>query len=70
MARHLLAIDDLEDVFHHVIDWAIEFKRLWGSGDEVVRNFMPLDVMTVGCIYEKPSTRTRKRRPTRYAELT
>lgn len=59
MARHLLAIDDLEDVFHHVIDWAIEFKRLWGSGDEVVRNFMPLDVMTVGCIYEKPSTRTR-----------
>ncbi len=59
MPRHLLAIDDLQDEFAGVLDWAIEFKRLWSTGDEVVRNFMPLDLTTVGCIYEKPSTRTR-----------
>ena len=39
MTDTLLAIDDPEAVLR----WAIEFKRLWKSGDEVVLNFMPLD---------------------------
>ena len=59
MTGALLAIDDLGDDLEAVLRWAIEFKRLWKSGDEVVLNFMPLDTLTVGCIYEKPSTRTR-----------
>jgi ornithine carbamoyltransferase len=59
MTDALLAIDDLGDDLEAVLRWAIEFKRLWKSGDEVVLNFMPLDTLTVGCIYEKPSTRTR-----------
>ena len=36
-----------------------EFKRLWKEGDDVAVNFMPLDTLAVGSIYEKPSTRTR-----------
>ena len=59
MTDALLAIDDLGEDLHAVLTWAIEFKRLWKSGDEVVLNFMPLDTLTIGCIYEKPSTRTR-----------
>ncbi len=59
MAEHLLAIDDVADDFADILQWAIEFKRLWKSGDEIAMNFMPLDTMTVGSIYEKPSTRTR-----------
>lgn len=59
MTDALLAIDDLGEDLNAVLTWAIEFKRLWKSGDEVVLNFMPLDTLTVGCIYEKPSTRTR-----------
>ena len=50
MTDALLAIDDLGDD-EAVLRWAIEFKRLWKSGDEVL-NFMPLDTLTVGCIYE------------------
>ena len=59
MAEHLLAIDDLSDDFADIINWAIEFKRLWKSGDEIAMNFFPLADMAVGSIYEKPSTRTR-----------
>ena len=59
MTRHLLAIDDVEDDFEMILKWAVEFKRLWKEGDDVAVNFMPLDTMTVGSIYEKPSTRTR-----------
>ena len=59
MTRHLLAIDDVEDDFEMILKWAIEFKRLWKEGDDVAVNFMPLDTMAVGSIYEKPSTRTR-----------
>ncbi|MDP6869640.1 MAG: ornithine carbamoyltransferase [Candidatus Poseidoniaceae archaeon] len=59
MAEHLLAIDDLSDDFTDIISWAIEFKRLWKSGDEIAMNFFPLADMAVGSIYEKPSTRTR-----------
>ena len=36
-----------------------EFKRLWKQGDEVALNFLPLDTLAIGSIYEKPSTRTR-----------
>ena len=51
----LLAIDDLSGRLSEIIDWAISIKN-----DEVARyDFKPLDGMTVGSIYEKPSTRTR-----------
>ena len=59
MVQHLLAIDDLGDDFEGVLRWAIEFKRLWKQGDEVALNFLPLDTLAIGSIYEKPSTRTR-----------
>ena len=59
MTKHLLAIDDVEDDFQMILNWAIEFKRLWKQGDEVAMNFMPLDTLAIGSIYEKPSTRTR-----------
>ena len=59
MVNHLLAIDDVKEDFQQILNWAIEFKRLWKQGDEVALNFMPLDTMTIGSIYEKPSTRTR-----------
>jgi ornithine carbamoyltransferase len=32
---------------------------LWKQGDDVALNFLPLDTMAIGSIYEKPSTRTR-----------
>ena len=59
MTKHLLAIDDVEEDFEMILRWAIEFKRLWKQGDEVAMNFMPLDTLAIGSIYEKPSTRTR-----------
>jgi len=59
MVKHLLAIDDVEDDFEMILKWAMEFKRLWKEGDDVAINFMPLDTLAVGSIYEKPSTRTR-----------
>jgi ornithine carbamoyltransferase len=59
MAENLLAIDDLGDDFQGILDWAIEFKRAWKSGDDVAHGFQPLSDLTIGCIYEKPSTRTR-----------
>ena len=59
MPKHLLAIDDVEEDFEKILRWAIEFKRLWKQSDEVAMNFMPLDTLAIGSIYEKPSTRTR-----------
>ena len=59
MTRHLLAIDDVEQDFEMILKWAIEFKGLWKEGDDVAINFLPLDTLAVGSIYEKPSTRTR-----------
>ena len=59
MTEHLLAIDDLGKDFRGILDWAIEFKRSWKAGDEICRYFHPLADTSVGCIYEKPSTRTR-----------
>ena len=59
MVKHILAIDDVEEDFSKILKWAIEFKRLWKEGDEVAMNFLPLDTLAVGSIYEKPSTRTR-----------
>jgi len=59
MPQHLLAIDDVEEDFEKILRWAIEFKRLWKQSDEVALNFMPLDTLAIGSIYEKPSTRTR-----------
>lgn len=59
MAEHLLAIDDVAEDFEDILNWAIEFKRMWKSGDEIAMNFFPLADMAVGSIYEKPSTRTR-----------
>ena len=59
MADHLLAIDDVAEDFEKILDWAIEFKKMWKAGDEIALNFTPLADMAVGSIYEKPSTRTR-----------
>ena len=59
MVQHLLAIDDVNDDFEAILKWAIEFKRLWKQGDEVALNFLPLDTMAIGSIYEKPSANTR-----------
>ena len=58
MPQHLLAIDDVAEDFEKILRWGIEFKRLWKQSDEVAMNFMPLDSLAIGSIYEKPSTRT------------
>ena len=59
MTDALLAIDDLGDDLEPVLRWAIEFKRLWKSGDEVVLNFMPLDTLTC-LLYTSPSPRDQR----------
>ena len=59
MTQHLLAIDDVAEDFEAILKWAIEFKRQWKQGDDVAQNFLPLDMLAIGSIYEKPSTRTR-----------
>jgi len=59
MAEHLLAIDDVAEDFEDILNWAIEFKKMWKDDDEIALNFFPLADMAVGSIYEKPSTRTR-----------
>jgi len=51
----LLAVDDLVGVLPKLIDWAIRIK----NDEEALFDFKPLDGMTIGSIYEKPSTRTR-----------
>ena len=54
--RHLLSIDDLEpDELRSIVDWAIAVKL----DDGLFEEFTPLSGMTIGSIYEKPSTRTR-----------
>jgi ornithine carbamoyltransferase len=52
---HLLAIGDLGDDFRAILEWAIRFKQ----DPDPDYDFRPLDELSVGCIYEKPSTRTR-----------
>jgi len=51
----LMAIDDVSDELADIIDWAIAFKH----GGDFNFDFKPLDGMSIGSIYEKPSTRTR-----------
>ena len=54
--RDLLAIDDFTpDEFSKIIDWAISAKQ----DDGLFEEFLPLTGLTIGSIYEKPSTRTR-----------
>ena len=53
--EHLLAIDDLGDDFRKILEWAIQFKQ----DPDTDYDFKPLDELSIGCIYEKPSTRTR-----------
>ena len=54
--RGLLAIDDLSpEELNKIIDWAISAKQ----DDGLFEEFMPLTGLTIGSIYEKPSTRTR-----------
>lgn len=53
--QHLLAIDDLGDDFREILEWAIRFKQ----DPEPDYDFKPLDELSIGSIYEKPSTRTR-----------
>ena len=55
MKSDLLAIDDLSDRLSEIIDWAIRIK----NDEEALYDFKPLDGMSIGSIYEKPSTRTR-----------
>ena len=52
---NLLAIDDLREDFESILRWAITYK----GDDEIAPESQPLAGMSVGCIYEKPSTRTR-----------
>ena len=53
--KDLLAIDDLIDDLDDIINWAIKYKN-----DETIhQDFKPLEGMSIGSIYEKPSTRTR-----------
>ena len=53
--RDLMAIDDVGDELAGLIDWGIDFKH----GSDINYDFKPLDGMSIGSIYEKPSTRTR-----------
>ena len=53
--HHLLSIDDLGDNFRSILEWAIHFKQ----DPDTDYDFKPLDELSIGCIYEKPSTRTR-----------
>ena len=53
--QHLLSIDDLGDNFRSILEWAIHFKQ----DPDTDYDFKPLDELSIGCIYEKPSTRTR-----------
>ena len=55
MSEHLLSIDNIAENFRSILEWAIRFKH----DDETNEGFKPLDEMSIGCIYEKPSTRTR-----------
>jgi ornithine carbamoyltransferase len=55
MSDNLLAIDDIADDFKAVLEWAIAFK----NDEDFSYDFKPLDGMSIGSIYEKPSTRTR-----------
>ena len=53
--QHLLSIDDLGDNFREILQWAIQFKQ----DPDTDYDYKPLDELSIGCIYEKPSTRTR-----------
>jgi len=53
--QNLLAIDDLGEDFREILQWAIQFKQ----DPDTDYDFKPLDELSIGCIYEKPSTRTR-----------
>ena len=53
--KNLLAIDDLVDDLDDIINWAIRYK----NDVSIHQDFKPLDGMSIGSIYEKPSTRTR-----------
>tara|TARA_B100000579_G_C22826846_1_gene853646 strand:- start:814 stop:1767 length:954 start_codon:yes stop_codon:yes gene_type:complete len=54
--RHLLSIDDLTpEELRGIVEWAISVKL----DDDLFEEFTPLSGMTIGSIYEKPSTRTR-----------
>jgi ornithine carbamoyltransferase len=53
--KDLMAIDDFQDNLAEIIEWAINLK----NDEEMADSFRPLEGMTIGSIYEKPSTRTR-----------
>ena len=53
--KDLMAIDDFREDLPEIINWAINLK----NDDEMSDGFKPLEGMTIGSIYEKPSTRTR-----------
>ena len=52
---NLLSIDDLKNDLASILQWAITMK----SDEDIAIDFMPLTNMSIGSIYEKPSTRTR-----------
>ena len=51
----VLSIDDLSEDLEQILQWAITMK----SDEEIAADFFPLMNMSIGSIYEKPSTRTR-----------
>ena len=48
--RNLLSIDDLDDCFLDVVEWAISYKM----DEEAQRDFKPLDGMAIGSICCRP----------------
>lgn len=53
--KNLLAIDDLLDDLDGIINWAIRYK----NDVSIHQDFKPLEGMSIGSIYEKPSTRNK-----------
>ena len=53
--KDLMAIDDFREDLPEIINWAINLNY----DNELSDGFKPLEGMTIGSIYEKPSTRTR-----------
>jgi ornithine carbamoyltransferase len=55
MQKDLISMLDIKDDLNEILNIASDLKLRWEKGEE----FKPLKNMTLGMIFEKPSTRTR-----------
>jgi ornithine carbamoyltransferase len=55
MEKDLISMLDVKDDLNEILNIASDLKLRWEKGEE----FKPLKNMTLGMIFEKPSTRTR-----------